>query len=388
MPFFKTTGEPLRSQICVCLSDFRCQPGRRAPFALRTPRPVRSNQPVPASTFRVLGFTIPGWLTVPTRRNLSISHSHAPLRRAPLSGNLLIGPIPVTNFSQPAPRLQTWKLTLAYDGTEFRGWQVQPGEATVQGELQTALGRITGESPLPQGSGRTDAGVHALGQVASFALQASIPPGNLLRALNRTLPPSIRVLEAKMAPSAFHARHSAVAKTYEYRVFREALCPPFLARYVHACPWPMDVEALQRSARLFEGEHDFSSFAATDPEPAGRGVDAEVAPDLRPLPRPGFQIEPPKPSTVRRVFSSSWEERECEAGRLLVYRVRGNGFLHHMVRNLVGTMLDVGRGRLQVEEIPRILAAHARTAAGPTAPARGLFLHSVEYGGTDSINKP
>ncbi|MGD0902510.1 MAG: tRNA pseudouridine synthase A [Terracidiphilus sp.] len=308
--------------------------------------------------------------------------------RAPLSGNLLTGPIAVMEFPQSESRQQTWKLTLAYDGTDFRGWQVQPGEATIQGELQSALGRITGESPLPQGSGRTDAGVHALGQVASFALQASIPPGNLLRALNRTLPPSIRVLEAKMAPSAFHARHSAVAKTYEYRVFREALCPPFLARYVHACPWPMDVEGLQRSARLFEGEHDFSSFAATDPEPAGRGVDAEVAPDLRPLPRPGFQIEPPKPSTVRRVFSSSWEERECEAGRLLVYRVRGNGFLHHMVRNLVGTMLDVGRGRLQVEEIPRILAAHARSAAGPTAPARGLFLHSVEYGGTDSINKP
>ena len=299
--------------------------------------------------------------------------------RAPLSGNLLTGPIPVTEFSQPVSRPQTWKLTLAYDGTDFRGWQVQPGEATIQGELQAALGRITGESPLPQGSGRTDAGVHALGQVASFALQAPIPPENLLRALNRTLPPSIRVLEAKTAPSAFHARHSAVAKTYEYRVFREALCPPFLARYVHACLWPMNVEALQRSARLFEGEHDFSSFAATDPEPTRRRLDPEVEPSPRPLPRPEFQVEPPTPSTVRRVFSSFWEERQCEAGRLLVYRVRGNGFLHHMVRNLVGTMLDVGRGRLQVEEIPGILAARARSAAGPTAPARGLFLHSVEY---------
>ncbi len=119
---------------------------------------------------------------------------------------------------------------------DFRGWQVQPGEATIQGELQAALGRVTGESPLPQGSGRTDAGVHALGQVASFALQAPIPPENLLRALNRTLPTSIRILEANKVQSTFHARHSAVAKTYEYRVFRAALCPPFLARYVLRLP--------------------------------------------------------------------------------------------------------------------------------------------------------
>ena len=280
---------------------------------------------------------------------------------------------------QSASHLQTWKLTLAYDGTDFRGWQVQPGEATIQGELQAALGRITGESPLPQGSGRTDAGVHALAQVASFALQAPIPPANLLRALNRALPASIRILETKTVRSTFHARHSAVAKTYEYRVFRGELCPPFLARYVHACPWPMDVTALQRSARLFEGEHDFLSFAATDPDLASRGVGPDAEPDPRPLPRPDFQVEPPTASTVRRVFSSSWEERRCDAGDLLVYRVRGNGFLHHMVRNLVGTMLDVGRGHLEVSQIPGIIAARSRSAAGPTAPARGLFLHSVEY---------
>jgi tRNA pseudouridine38-40 synthase len=291
----------------------------------------------------------------------------------------MIGPNPVADSTQPASHLQTWRLTVAYDGTSFRGWQVQPGEATIQGELQAALGRITGESPLPQGSGRTDAGVHALAQVASFALQAPIPPANLLRALNRTLPPSIRILEARTAPSAFHARHSAVAKTYEYRVFRDALCPPFLARYVHACPWPMDVAALHTSARLFEGENDFLSFAASDPDLGNRCLEPEPEPDPRPLPRPGFQVEPPTASTVRRVFSSSWEERGGEAGDLLVYRVRGNGFLHHMVRNLVGTMLDVGRGHLRVEEIPGILTARSRAAAGPTAPARGLFLHSVEY---------
>ncbi len=285
----------------------------------------------------------------------------------------------MTEAPQPAPALQTWKLTLAYDGTDFRGWQVQPGERTVQGELQAALRRICGESPLPQGSGRTDAGVHALGQVASFSLAAPIPAKNLQRALNRTLPPAIRILEARIVPDTFHARHSAVAKTYEYRVYRGAICTPFLAPYVYACCWPMDVEALQRAAQIFEGTHDFLSFAATEPELASRELDEDAEPEERPLPRPEFQMEPPMAATVRTIFSSGWEARSIPEGELLVYRVRGSGFLHHMVRNFVGTMLDVGRGRTGVDEIPGILAARNRAAAGPTAPARGLFLHSVEY---------
>jgi tRNA pseudouridine38-40 synthase len=285
----------------------------------------------------------------------------------------------VTDFAQSAPSLRTWKLTLAYDGTDFKGWQVQPGEITIQGELQQALGRIVGESPLPQGSGRTDAGVHALAQVASFALQANIPPENLQRALNRTLPGAIRITEARTVRSTFHARHSALAKTYEYRVFREAVCPPFLARYVYACPWPIDMEALQASARLLEGEHDFLSFAATDPELARHAADVDAGPDPRPIPRLGFQMQPPRPATVRTIFSSAWAERPTPDGVVLVYRVRGDGFLHHMVRNLVGTMLDVGRRHLPLAAIPSILAARCRAAAGPTAPARGLFLHSVEY---------
>ena len=270
--------------------------------------------------------------------------------------------------------MQTWKLTLAYDGTDFQGWQVQPGLPTIQGELQAALGRITGESPLPQGSGRTDAGVHALAQVASFALRAPIPAENLHRALNRTLPLAIRISEARTVRSTFHARHSAVAKTYEYRIFREAICPPFLARYVVACPWTLDVEKLRSCAQVFAGEHDFQSFAANDPDLSERersDATGETATD------DALRIAPL--STVRTIFSSAWEERPNEAGALLVYRVRGNGFLHHMVRNLVGTMLDVGRGQLALEEIPGILAARSRSAAGPTAPARGLFLHSVEY---------
>ena len=281
----------------------------------------------------------------------------------------------MTDPAQPVLEPPTWKLTLAYDGTGFSGWQIQPGEPTVQGELQAALGRVVGESPLPQGSGRTDAGVHALGQVASFALQANIPAENLLRALNRTLPAAIRVMEARIVPCGFHARHSALAKTYEYRVFREAVCPPFLARYVHACSWPMDVEALEASAWLFEGQHDFFSFAATDPDLASRNSSSSMD--------SGSEFETPAPvgkqGAIRTIFSSTWEVRQTDVGGLLTYRVRGNGFLHHMVRNLVGTMLDVGRGRLSIDRIPAILAARSRAAAGPTAPAQGLFLHSVEY---------
>ena len=163
-----------------------------------------------------------------------------------------------------------------------------------------------------------------------------------------------------------------MAKTYEYRIFREAICPPFLARYVHVCPWPMNLEALQDAALQFVGQHDFLSFAATDPDLASRGLSAGLTLDQN-------QKGSAAKGTVRTIFASAWEERLSDSGILLIYRVRGNGFLHHMVRNLVGTMLDVGRGRLKSSDIPAILAARARAAAGPTAPAQGLFLHSVEY---------
>ena len=285
----------------------------------------------------------------------------------------------MTECAQPGSELQNWRITLAYDGTDFQGWQVQPGLPTIQGELQAALGRITGESPLPQGSGRTDAGVHALAQVASFALRAPIPAENLHRALNRTLPASIGISEARTVRSTFHARHSAVAKTYEYRVFRGGMCPPFLVRYVYACPWALDENALQACARLFEGKHDFLSFAATDPERRDRSSLLDEIPHEGAAHAELTAVHGLEQTTIRTIFSSVWELRQTEAGELLVYRVCGNGFLHHMVRNLVGTMVDVGRGQTSLEEIPGILAARSRSAAGPTAPARGLFLHSVEY---------
>ncbi len=282
----------------------------------------------------------------------------------------------MTHLAHLNPGTKNWKLTLAYDGSDFRGWQVQPGQQTIQGELQSALGRVTGESPLPQGSGRTDGGVHALGQVASFALAATIPPANLLTALNRTLPESIRILEAILVPDEFHARHSAAAKTYEYRVMptepgARQTCPPFLARYVYAYSWPLKFAELERAANAFVGTHDFSSFAATDPDLSTRSAAGSVLGD--------HPIQGGTRSPMRTIFSSTWEEKVNEAGSLLIYRVRGSGFLHHMVRNLVGTMLDVGRGRLLAKDIGRILLAQSRAAAGPTAPSRGLFLHSVDY---------
>jgi tRNA pseudouridine38-40 synthase len=251
-----------------------------------------------------------------------------------------------------------WKLVLAYDGSEFHGWQVQPDCVTVQGELRDALARITGEDVLPQGSGRTDAGVHALGQVASFALAAPIPEGNLARALNRTLPAAIRVLSATRVASDFHARHSARAKTYEYRIFRGEICPPWQTRYVYALNAPLNVDAMQCAAARVLGEHDFTSFAASD----GGSFDVR--------------------GNVRCLHASEWTQNSGAdpAAQLLVYRVRGNGFLHHMVRNLVGTFLEVGRGNLQEKEIAAILEARSRERAGPTAPARGLFLVSVDYG--------
>jgi tRNA pseudouridine38-40 synthase len=250
--------------------------------------------------------------------------------------------------------MRNLKLTLAYDGTDFSGWQVQPGTSTVQGTLASAIGRITGEKVLPQASGRTDAGVHALAQVVTFVTESSVPTENFRKALNDVLPASVRIFEVEEAAADFHARHSAKAKTYCYRIYRGAICPPFEARYVWHYPYPLDEEAISGAAALVGGEHDFTSFAAVDPE-RGR-EDATI-------------------SNVRRIFLSSWKRGHDE----FVYTVRGSGFLHHMVRNLVGTFILVGKGTAKPEDMARILQAKSRSAAGPTAPASGLYLVSVEY---------
>jgi tRNA pseudouridine38-40 synthase len=250
--------------------------------------------------------------------------------------------------------MRNLKVILAYEGSDFSGWQVQPGGVTIQGTLATALGRLLGEKVLPQGSGRTDAGVHALGQVASFCTASPIPAENLGKALNDILPAAIRVLDVEEMPADFHARKSAKAKTYRFRIYRGAICPPFLARYVWHYPYPLDESTMYRAAALVVGVHDFTSFAAVDPERDS------VEEDL---------------SRVRTIFSSEWQR----TGDELTYTVRGNGFLHHMVRNLVGTFLLVGKGTLKAEDMARILEARNRSAAGATVPAHGLYLVSVEY---------
>jgi tRNA pseudouridine38-40 synthase len=241
------------------------------------------------------------------------------------------------------------KITLAYDGTEFHGWQVQPGLPTIQGVLEEIVGGIEKAVVHVAGSGRTDAGVHARAQVAAFTLTNSIPTDNLRRAMNRLLPAAIRVLDAVETHAEFHPRFDAVAKTYEYVVHRAEICSPFEWRYVHHHPYPLDEAAMIAAARLFEGEHDFSAFAASDArDEEGR-------------------------SKVRTIFRS--EMRRC--GEQLRYTVRGSGFLKHMVRNLVGTLIEIGRGNIQAGEILR--------KSGPAVPAKGLTMLSVEYSLRDNL---
>ncbi|HEY4011632.1 MAG TPA: tRNA pseudouridine(38-40) synthase TruA [Acidobacteriaceae bacterium] len=280
------------------------------------------------------------------------------------------------------PTSANWKLTLAYDGSGFHGWQIQSAQSglpTIQGTLAGCIERLTGEQVLPQGSGRTDAGVHALAQVCSFRLSAPVPAANLQRALNRILPAGIRVLAAEEVPSGFHARHSARGKVYEYRIFErrvrpapgvpaiERICPPFLAPFAWDCRWPLALATMQQAAELLLGTQDFTSMAASDPERSVREFDEDGSEEPT---RPPATINP-----VKTITLAEWSRRDD----LLVFRIAGTGFLHHMVRNIVGTLVEIGRGSLEPADLTRILAARDRSAAGPTAPARGLYLVEVLY---------
>jgi tRNA pseudouridine38-40 synthase len=243
------------------------------------------------------------------------------------------------------------RLTLAYDGTDFHGWQVQPGLTTIQGTLEAVIGEIEGRAVHVAGSGRTDAGVHAPAQVAAFSIENPIPLPNLRKAMNRLLPPSIRVRTAEEAAADFHPRFQAVAKTYEYRIVRAEICPPFEWRYVYHHPYPLNVDRMQTCAPVLEGEHDFTAFAASDDR------DEEGK------------------SKVRTIFSSRLEALP----ERLTYRVRGSGFLKHMVRNIIGSLLEAGRGNLDPAGMRGLLEPGCGRKAGPTAPAKGLHLMGVEY---------
>jgi tRNA pseudouridine38-40 synthase len=243
------------------------------------------------------------------------------------------------------------RIKLSYDGTDYHGWQVQPGLATVQGTVQDVLGQIEGGPVQVHGSGRTDAGVHAVAQVAAFDLANPIPTENLRKAMNRLLPREIRVIEAGEAEADFHPRYQATAKTYEYRILRAEICPPFDWRYVYHLPYPLDEASMVQFAPLLEGEHDFSAFAAADEtDDLGR-------------------------SKVRRVLSSCLTRE----GDRLIYRVRGSGFLKHMVRNIVGVLIEVGKGNVTCKGFEDRLRPGCAIPVGPSAPARGLFLMGVEY---------
>jgi tRNA pseudouridine38-40 synthase len=243
------------------------------------------------------------------------------------------------------------KIVLAYDGTNYHGWQVQPGVVTVQSVVQTVISEIEGKPVNVMASGRTDAGVHALAQVAVFDLENGIPPSNLRKAINRLLPRDIRILEVEEAALDFHPRYHATAKTYEYRIWRGQIASPFERLYLYHQPYPLNVEAIRAAAPILEGEHDFTAFAASD----GR--------DQLGL------------SKVRTIFSSGAEL----AGQRLIYRVRGSGFLKHMVRNVVGVLLEIGKGNLGEDDLRSRLEPGCGIRPGPAAPARGLFLVSVEY---------
>ena len=246
--------------------------------------------------------------------------------------------------------MRTIKLTLQYDGTEFVGWQRQRTGESIQGLLEDALARIEGAPVSVHGAGRTDAGVHALGQVASVRLQSALEPETLARALNANLPASIRVFEAAVVPDDFHARFSAVSKTYEYRIWNGPAVPPFVRQYVWHVPNQLDAPALEHGAAAISGEHDFAAF---------QGSGATVR------------------TTVRRVSSARWQA--VQPGGLFVFEIAGDGFLRHMVRSLVGTLVEIGQHRRPVEDIARLLQSTSRAGAGRTAPAQGLILTRVDY---------
>lgn len=251
--------------------------------------------------------------------------------------------------------MRYFKLTIAYDGTDFHGWQIQKNKPTVQGEIVTVLRRLTQEEVQVNGSGRTDAGVHALGQVASFRTQSGLSAVEFQRALNALLPMSIRIVAAEETGPAFNARLSAKGKIYRYRIYRGKVVPPFLWRYVLHYPFPLDEEAIRDAATRFVGVHDFSSFAAST----------------------GSEDDDKERNMVREVYST--ELKRTEDDEELWFTVKGHSFLRYMVRKMVGTLLEVGRGKLTPADIDRLFELKDRSKSGPTAPPQGLCMVKVEH---------
>jgi tRNA pseudouridine38-40 synthase len=240
------------------------------------------------------------------------------------------------------------KLTIEYDGTRYHGWQIQPNGETIQSVLERAVSTFLGQPTRVIGSGRTDAGVHAAGQVANFPSEKESEPYRIQRALNALTPDDVTIKEVEIVPDSFDARRDGRARVYEYRILNRSTPSPFYlnrAWHVHDA---LDAQAMREALRCLEGEHDFSSFRAA-------GCDAA--------------------HPVRKIYRASLDQRD----ELLVFTIEATAFLRHMVRNIVGTLVEVGRGVRASQSFAQLLEARDRTQAGPTAPAHGLFLMEVKY---------
>jgi tRNA pseudouridine38-40 synthase len=253
------------------------------------------------------------------------------------------------------------KFTIAYDGTDFSGWQAQPSQSTVQGALTDVLEKLTQRRVMIYAAGRTDAGVHAAGQVVNFKIQSPLTTEEFQRSFNALLPPSIRVNAAEEVSPDFHSRWDALAKTYRYRIFRGHVVPPFLWKYVQHDPYELTFDAMAEAARYFMGEHDFTSLAAST----------------------GSEEDDRERTTIRTIYRSEFlrvqNANSHDPAEEWVYEVRGKSFMRHMVRKMVGTLIDVGRGKLAAADLPELFALRDRSKSGATMPPHGLCLESVEY---------
>jgi tRNA pseudouridine38-40 synthase len=250
--------------------------------------------------------------------------------------------------------MRYFKLIIAYDGTDFHGWQMQSNKPTIQGEIVSVLRRLTQEHINLHGAGRTDAGVHALGQIGSFRTQSSLSAQEFQRALNAILPPTIRIVTAEEVGPDFNARWSARGKIYRYHIYRGKVVPPLRWRYVLHYPFPLDEAAMADGAARFVGMHDFAAFAAST----------------------GSEDEDNERSTEREIYST--ELVRSPDGEELIFTVRGRSFLRHMVRKMVGSLLEIGRGRLVPADIDRLFELKDRSKSGPTVPSLGLFMVEVQ----------
>ena len=260
--------------------------------------------------------------------------------------------------------MRHFKLTIAYDGTDFHGWQMQANKPTIQGEIVSVLQQLTQEKIILHGAGRTDAGVHALGQVASFRTRSGLSAQEFQRALNALLPPTIRIVGAEEVGPDFNARWSARGKTYRYRLYRGRVVPPAIWRYVLHYPFPLDEDAMRDAAARFVGMHDFASFAAST----------------------GSEDDDKERSTEREIYST--ELARTPDNEELVFTVRGRSFLRYMVRKMVGTLLDVGRGKLTAADIERLYELRDRSKSGPTVPPQGLVMVEVQHEEAWRLGRP